>query len=335
MPNVSFLIPSRNSERFIADCLDSILSVIQPGDEIVVLDDSKDSTPQILSSYLSKGPIKVIGPKEPGIMSARLTLLQNASKDYVSFIDADDVIIKEAFLPIRQKVQGDYDIYYFDGSFVDEKLAFVKPYRLFPSISSSREISPDEVRKQLLSDDTVNNLWCRIVRRSLFNLDELQKYTFVKIGEDRKISLSLSEKDTSGYYFPTPAYLYRLSVEGATRLPPKSVMDDYLFLLEDSFSFIERSKWRELLQPFLKTMGRRYMFYLIQGSFYYAENKKEFLAYKKKITESPVYSALKAEHLLHWDSAKEETYFRLFSLSLYRPLHDSLARHKSAKNTKK
>ncbi len=54
-PKVSIILPARNEEDFISECLDSLIKQDYPNYEIIVIDDSSDdSTGKIISEYQKK-----------------------------------------------------------------------------------------------------------------------------------------------------------------------------------------------------------------------------------------------------------------------------------------
>ena len=70
---ISVLIPAYNVEKYISQCLDSILAQTYPAFEIIVVDDgSTDNTGKICDQYaLSNPKIKVIHQKNQGVSAAR------------------------------------------------------------------------------------------------------------------------------------------------------------------------------------------------------------------------------------------------------------------------
>lgn len=84
---VSLYIPCYNAERYIAQCIDTVLKQSYPIDEVLIIDDgSKDRTVKIASQY----PVKIIRHKENrGLAAARNTAFKNARNEFVASLDAD------------------------------------------------------------------------------------------------------------------------------------------------------------------------------------------------------------------------------------------------------
>jgi glycosyltransferase involved in cell wall biosynthesis len=88
----SVVIPLYNKERHIARSILSVLRQRRTPDEILVIDDgSTDSGLQIVQSMEKDNPLlKIIKQKNAGVSCARNRGIQNATGNYISFLDADD-----------------------------------------------------------------------------------------------------------------------------------------------------------------------------------------------------------------------------------------------------
>lgn len=91
---VSIIVPVFNSEKFIRQCIDSILGQTYINYELVLVDDgSTDGSWEIINSYIHKYPqILAIQKENGGANSARKKGLELAQGDYIIFVDADDYI---------------------------------------------------------------------------------------------------------------------------------------------------------------------------------------------------------------------------------------------------
>lgn len=89
---VSIIIPIFNVEKYLAECLNSILAQTHHQIEVILIDDgSTDSSGCIAEEYSRKDArIKVIHQKNGGVSIARNTGLDVATGDFVAFMDGDD-----------------------------------------------------------------------------------------------------------------------------------------------------------------------------------------------------------------------------------------------------
>ena len=98
MPLISVIVPVYNAELYLAKCVESILSQQVPELELVLVDDgSSDNSLTICNSFASKdGRVKVVSKPNGGVSSARNCGLDNASGEWVTFVDADDWLSDDA-----------------------------------------------------------------------------------------------------------------------------------------------------------------------------------------------------------------------------------------------
>lgn len=85
----SIIIPTYNEEKDIADTLEALVKLVHQDKEIIVVDDSTDSTPDIVLRYQNKG-VRLIRPsKKEGRCGARNIGIQSADGDIVVIFNAD------------------------------------------------------------------------------------------------------------------------------------------------------------------------------------------------------------------------------------------------------
>lgn len=91
---VSVIVPVYNVEKYLGQCIESIEKQTYNCIEIIIIDDgSTDKSLAIARQYEKKfNNIIVISQKNGGQGSARNTGLKNATGDYISFVDSDDLI---------------------------------------------------------------------------------------------------------------------------------------------------------------------------------------------------------------------------------------------------
>ncbi len=104
---LSVIIPVYNTEKYIAECLESCLNQDLSADDyeiICVNDGSTDRSLDILNDYSCKySQIKVINKENFGVSEARNTGIKSAKGDYIWFVDSDDVIAPNCMNGLREK----------------------------------------------------------------------------------------------------------------------------------------------------------------------------------------------------------------------------------------
>jgi glycosyltransferase involved in cell wall biosynthesis len=88
-PSISVVIPARNRERTIGECLDSVLGQSYPAAEVIVVDDgSYDATASVAAS---RRGVRVLAlPHSRGAQAARNAGVRSAAHGWIAFQDSDD-----------------------------------------------------------------------------------------------------------------------------------------------------------------------------------------------------------------------------------------------------
>lgn len=118
-PLVSIIVPVFNVERYLTDCLDSILQQTYQNIEIVCVDDgSTDKSVQILREYIKKNNrIKLIQhDRNRGLSEARNTGMKHIKGKYLLFVDSDDLILSETVMKlVEYSEKKDTDLVLFEN----------------------------------------------------------------------------------------------------------------------------------------------------------------------------------------------------------------------------
>lgn len=92
MPYFSIIVPLYNKESFVRDALNSILKQTYSDYEVIIVNDaSTDDSIFVVEEFLSE-KVKIIHhEKNKGLAAARNTGIQNATSNFITYLDADDV----------------------------------------------------------------------------------------------------------------------------------------------------------------------------------------------------------------------------------------------------
>ncbi len=107
MPKISVILPVYNVEKYIRQCLDSLINQTFKDLEIICVDDnSEDNSLNIIKEYAQRDNRFIIIEKHArgGVGEARNTGLLRASGEYISFIDPDDWIELNTYEEISKKI---------------------------------------------------------------------------------------------------------------------------------------------------------------------------------------------------------------------------------------
>ncbi|MFW5510256.1 MAG: glycosyltransferase family 2 protein, partial [Prevotella sp.] len=95
---ISIIIPIYNVEKYLRQCLDSVVNqTYQDWEAILVDDGSSDSSPAICDEYAKKDSrFKVLHQANGGVSSARNIGLNKSHGEWLIFLDADDMLKNNA-----------------------------------------------------------------------------------------------------------------------------------------------------------------------------------------------------------------------------------------------
>ena len=170
-PAISVIVPVYNTEKYLDECILSILNQSFTDFELLLIDDgSTDRSGAICDQYAAKDErVRVFHKKNGGVSSARNVGLDEAKGEYVIFLDADDYWYRDDCLEalLRIAVQTKVDVVRGEYKAVDENGNFV----FSRSVSKKRmqyvdrPINTLEFLKYAVNDEFFS--WLLLFRREL------------------------------------------------------------------------------------------------------------------------------------------------------------------------
>ena len=140
MVKISVIIPCYNQEKYIADCLNSVLKQTFDDYEAIVIDDgSTDNSINIIKEYQKNSDkIYLIQQTNQGVIAARNNAIKHSNGEYIYTLDGDDVIhedvLKKSFEAIESKkgdiISTQYKTFVSDTSNGHEIISFMKPSKI-------------------------------------------------------------------------------------------------------------------------------------------------------------------------------------------------------------
>jgi len=233
---LSFILPIYKVEAYLPQCVDSILSQMNPACEIILVNDgSPDGCGAICDGYAAKYEnIQVIHKENGGLSSARNAGLEQAAGRYILFVDSDDYIEPGSVEKILAWIDS-----------TDADVAFMLSRKVYPDGTSEplgenlvrseiRDRAPVEVLRFLASCPKFPaSAWGKIYRRS-FLLEGGHRFPDDRrLSEDLQYSLDLLLTAQRFDYLDFPYYCYRQNRAGSIC---NTVNARYYF---DTFRFVE------------------------------------------------------------------------------------------------
>lgn len=236
---VSIIIPVWNTEKYLPECLDSVLLQTYSNLEIILINDgSTDNSLKICLEYQKKdNRIIVIDKLNSGVSDTRNVGLKKASGDYVLFIDSDDVVLinhVELLILTAYKYKSDITIgglsHFDDGEFIDItkiKNKDHESYQLSRVLTLKKMIFHEgfswEIANKLYSKSCLNEVF--------FDINE-------KLGEDLSFFCKAILNSEIISISVNNTYFYRSRENSTTRDPTLNRLEDIIRVRDKFRKFI-------------------------------------------------------------------------------------------------
>lgn len=212
-PLVSIIIPVFNVERYIHQCLDSVVGQTYKNLEIILVDDgSPDNCPQICDEYaLKDNRIQVIHQNNSGVSAARNAALSIASGEYLAFVDSDDAIDQHLVERTVNVLEHNHlSAVIFEAKLLDEYSNYIG--ERFQVYDEYTEISAQEALNRIVTDELGSQVWKAVYRRHCWGNIRFPEGMFY---EDMFVLYRVYANMTDAVAFlPEQLYYYRLNSNG-------------------------------------------------------------------------------------------------------------------------
>ena len=209
---VSIIIPVYNAEKYLRECLDSVLSQTYPSWECILVDDgSPDGSGDICDEYCKKdGRFKVVHKQNEGVTKARKDGVSVSKGTWITFVDADDLISNNA-IDCLYKYSENVDIVI--GAW---KKKYYSYERLIPLLSNG-EYCPNDLIASYLGGRCYFGPVGKLFRKSLFDVKTFDLPRSIIYSEDLIMNIRLAQKAKRIYCSAYDAiYTYRYNAESTS-----------------------------------------------------------------------------------------------------------------------
>lgn len=215
-PKISIIVPVYRAEKYLPDCVESILGQSFSDFEVILIDDgSPDRSGALCDAYAEKDTrISVIHKDNGGVSSARNMGLDNARGTYIVFIDSDDYLGEDYLRELYEHQQT---------AAADGKTLVISDYqpfspngaepRSFPtgfSVSLNGETPSAEMFRKLVFDFRVFPPYCKLFRRDVIEKNSLRFNPTLKSAEDFDFNCRYIRHMDRIVYAPSVQYWYRV-----------------------------------------------------------------------------------------------------------------------------
>jgi glycosyltransferase involved in cell wall biosynthesis len=232
---VSIIMPIYNAEKYLRESLDSIVPQLDSKAELILVNDgSKDNSLKICLEYAEREKqIRIINKENGGVSEARNVGIANAKRQYILFVDADDLLEKDALAEImrelKRKKYPDLLMWGFRSIGGGKAFNDINTLRAHPE-----GFDPREFLSHLISIEKnariIGVIWRCAFKRSLLDNNGVRFITNLKMAEDYKFLLDAAffakHIDTLG----KELYVYRTSNGSVTEKYKSNIHSDMAWI---------------------------------------------------------------------------------------------------------
>ena len=220
---VSVVIPVYNTDKYLRQCLDSVVGQSWQELEILVVDDgSTDGCGRICDEYAARDSrITVFHTDHRGLSAARNTALDRASGEYIAFLDSDDWLESNAirrFLDAALQTGADVVACRFYQEYVNTTLRSTGPEEGFTAEGEAI------LRSMIVEKKITEDVWNKFYKAGLF---ENIRYPEGRLFEDKATTYQLLRKAEKLVYLPDCLVHYRNRENSLSNLHSMNSLLDY------------------------------------------------------------------------------------------------------------
>ncbi|WP_455714724.1 glycosyltransferase family 2 protein [Anaerosporobacter sp.] len=231
MKRLSIIIPVYNADKFLEECLQSIIRNEYEDMEVIIINDgSKDDSLEICNKYKNiDSRIQIIDKKNTGVSDSRNVGIKASQGQYIMFLDADDFLEPDALTIIIEDIIRDkYDFVAY--SYYTLKEDGARKEELFDIDNECSDLQV--IREYMLASSTLNTCWGKLFRAEIIKENQITFQADLKIGEDFVFVAKYFMQVQSSIIKNIPIISYRQHGESAMRkydFRTRIWYTDYLF----------------------------------------------------------------------------------------------------------
>lgn len=208
----SIIIPVYNVEKYLGECLESIVGQDYDDYEVVIVDDgSTDGSAAVYERFAAEAdvPVRIVKQENKGLLGARRAGIKVARGDYLWHVDGDDALAPNAMQAVGGEIArtgadlvliGACDTLNFDKALPGMAPGNQRFYGLDGMIL---------IRSYFLAG-AIPTIWSKIAKRACVDLDrDYSEYGKLQLGEDQLQSLYILDHAESCACLREPLYYYR------------------------------------------------------------------------------------------------------------------------------
>lgn len=242
----SVIVPVYNVEKYLPECLDSILAQDFQDFEVLVVDDgSTDSSGSICDEYAMRDSrIRVFHQENQGLSGARNTGLDHAEGTWIVFVDSDDYVAAELLSVLHRNIlKTSADMYSYNVLQVSEDGSERVRYLMFSPEYRFHDLHQEQDRQDFFYGHFLRyeygwEAWNRIYKREIIAANQLRFVPTQEVfAEDMLFAIQYLFRAESVVQIMDFLYFYRLRSSSLMgKLQTQTILPRILRLLEIVYS---------------------------------------------------------------------------------------------------
>lgn len=186
---VSVVVPVYNAEKYVQQCIRSILNQSYSNFEIILVNDGSSDSSVSICQELAKEDTRIKYYYQPnnGVTSARKKGVELSSGEYVTFVDADDTIERDFLKILVDKITKGFDM-------------------VICGALSEDEIDGDTFVSAILESKLPVTIWGRLIKKEILSSEVFNISRDLPIGEDVVMNILIGLRVHNSIYVLNKSY---------------------------------------------------------------------------------------------------------------------------------
>ena len=299
--SLSIIVPVHNTEQYLAECLDSVLSEINTDDEVILVENgSTDRSWEICQVFAEKyNKVKAFQLETAGVSKARNFGISQAKGDWITFLDSDDCLDPEIIHMAGKLVDNsEMDAVLFRYSYLDpshreeapasEALMRVDSDLLRRGVLQFGKYEKQIVRAAALDNISIWTCWGKLFRKSLIDDKEIRFPEGLFLSEDTAFVFQVYCSTDKIYAAQMNAYFYRVTPDSVSRRVTFKTVNNNHYLREWMMHYVSSRGLEETLEEEVSAfLVRKFVEECLYLRFFKEKCQTEKLQYIKTNMEEP------------------------------------------------
>ncbi len=256
---ISVIVPVYNVEKYLRQCLDSVICQTYSDLEILIVDDgSTDESGSICDEYKTDKRVSVFHTDNRGISAARNYAIDRSHGDYIAFLDSDDWLeatALEQFINIAHNTGADIVACQFYSEYSNRT---IEP----KGLENGFTVKDENILNTMIIDHKLtDDAWNKLYKASLFNTI---RYPEGRIFEDISTTYKILHRASLLVYTPSCFIHYRNRANSLSNIHSMKSLVDYWIAYRERFDIIgciSERYYRVALSECINAISRMWRWY--------------------------------------------------------------------------